>query len=95
MNRVLAALAVVVLGAGAARADVTVTNKAPGTIEVKVGNGSKTEIKSGEKVVFNTNAGEHKLAVFASGSEKASSTVKNNSKVIVTHKNGVWTIANE
>lgn len=95
MKRLLAAAVALVLSAGAARADVTVTNKAPGTIEVKVGNGSKTEIKSGEKAVFNTNAGDHKVAVFASGSEKASSTVKNNSKLVVTHKNGVWSIANE
>ncbi len=95
MIRLIAALVALVLAVGAVRADVTFTNKAPGTIEVKVGNGSKTEIKSGEKAVFNTNAGDHKVAVFAGGSEKASSTVKNNSKRIVTHKNGVWSIATE
>lgn len=60
-----------------------------------VGNCSKTEIKSGEKVVFNTTAGDQKVAVFASGSEKACSTVKNNSKPIVTHKSGVWSIATD
>ena len=92
---VAASVVVLLLGAGIAWADVTVTNKASASVEVKIGNGSKTAIKSGEKAIFNNTGGEVKVTVYASGGEKATATVKNNTKVIVAEKNGVWTITPE
>jgi hypothetical protein len=90
------ALLVSFVGSAVAHADVSVTNKTIGTIHVQIGTGSKTEVKNNEKAVFNNNAaGELEVSVYANGTKKASAKVKNNSKVIVENRNGVWSIKTE
>ena len=91
----VAAVVVPTLASGLALADVKVTNKSSSTISVQIGSGSKTEIKDGEKVIFNTTGGEVKVTVFSGGFEKTSTKVKSDAKVIVTNKNGVWSITAE
>lgn len=76
-------------------ADVTVRNAANTRVEVKVDSGSKTEVKSGDKVVFNTTKTESTITVYAGGKEVASSVVKNKKQVKVTNANGVWSISED
>jgi hypothetical protein len=95
MTRFSAVLAVLVVWAGSAWADITVRNAANTRVEVKIDSGTKTEVKSGDKAVFNSNKSESTVTVYSAGKEVASSKVKNNKQLKVTNTNGIWTIAED
>ncbi|MCS6851988.1 MAG: hypothetical protein NZ700_12565 [Gemmataceae bacterium] len=89
------AIALMVGLPGAALADIRVTNKTLGTIQVQIETGPKTEIRSNETAVLQSNRVQARVTVYSFGFERASTTVQNNSRLVVETRQGVWIIRPE